>query len=209
MLKAQTLQPTHIELVNQKGDWSTPDITLRYRMGYDWCRNKNFDLIAFIENDDWYHPEYFEEMIKAWDAANRPDIFGTNYTIWYHLAYKKWYTYTHIHRCMAMSTFIKPDLNFRWPANSDPFTDVWLWNEFRKKQPGGKNFTWAICTPPKHLCMGMKHGIGLCGTKNHTDPQRAARFKHDDADFAFLKETMAADTEAIEFYINLHKQLTA
>ena len=39
MMQAQTLQPYHIEIVDDKALSNEKDITLRYRIGYDKLRN--------------------------------------------------------------------------------------------------------------------------------------------------------------------------
>ena len=62
MLKAQTMQPTIIEIVNDAPFSDEKDITLRYRLGYERLRNKEIEVIALIENDDWYAPDYLEIM---------------------------------------------------------------------------------------------------------------------------------------------------
>ena len=57
MMNRQTLRPVHIELVNDTAMSNAVDITWRYRLGYERI-GASVDVIAFIENDDWYHPQY-------------------------------------------------------------------------------------------------------------------------------------------------------
>jgi glycosyltransferase involved in cell wall biosynthesis len=65
MMNRQTLRPVHIELVNDAPIGNAVDITWRYRLGYERI-GASVDVIAFIENDDWYHPQYLERIVEAW-----------------------------------------------------------------------------------------------------------------------------------------------
>lgn len=155
-------------------------------------QNRALDVIALWENDDFYHPTYLETMVEHWLMEGKPDIFGTNYTIYYHIKLRKYYRMDHHTRASAMNTLLKPGLNINWPVDHEPFTDLWLWRQMK-----GNTFT-----PSKHISIGIKHGVGLTGGKSHVDrfdrydPPRGT----DDADLKFLKENM--DAESFEFYSN-------
>jgi glycosyltransferase involved in cell wall biosynthesis len=193
MLRAQTLQPNHIEIVNDTPLSEECDITWRYRIGYDRLRNQNFDVIALIENDDWYSPDYLKVMVNKWNALGNPEIFGTNYTIYYHLRLRAYYTMFHDRRASAMNTLLKPDLeHINWPADSDPYTDIWLWKFCLK------GFTFK---PDSAISIGMKHGVGLCGGLSHTDRLHRYTGKRGQPDNGFLQSTL--DPESYNFYSNL------
>jgi hypothetical protein len=192
MLAAQTLQPEIINVVNYLPKSEKCDITERYRTGYDQLRGKNLDLIAFIENDDYYCANYLEFMAKQWILSEKPDILGLNHTIYYHIRTFEHFTMFHNTRSSAMNTVIKPDLDLKWGHDNDPYTDVWLWNLLKG----------IIITPEKEACLGIKHGIGLCGGQNHTD--HMDRFINKDHDKAFLRSVM--DLESFEFYSNYFPQ---
>jgi glycosyltransferase involved in cell wall biosynthesis len=186
MLKAQSLQGFEIAIIDHSPTSNQKDITQRYRIGYDSFRNRNFDLIAFIEDDDWYHSDYLKTMVAKWIESGRPDIIGTNYTIYYHIKLHAWFTMHHSSRSSAMNTLIKPDLNFSWPQDSEPYTDIHLWNSL-------KGITFK---PERHIALGIKHGEGLCGGRNHND--KLERFINKDPNLLLLKENM--DAESFEFY---------
>lgn len=93
----------------------------------------------------------------------------------------------HTTRSSAMSTLIKPDLDFPWCVDHEPFTDMWIWNKINNK---------ITFKPKLNICMGMKHGQGLCGGKFHED--RLERYVYDDANHAFLKSNL--DEESFKFY---------
>lgn len=190
LLENQTLKPEIIELVNYAPLSENVDITQRYKYGYEKLRNKGLDVIAFIENDEWYSNDYLETMVNAWENAKRPDIFGTDYTIYYHIKLLSYYTMYHDLRSSAMSTLIKPDLNFEWCRDSEPYTDMHLWTNLK-----GVTFR-----PEKHICLGIKHGVGMCGGHAHTT--RLQRYKSDlatnDSNTTFLKSLV--DIESYKFY---------
>lgn len=167
------------------------DITKRYRVGYDEFRGAGLDVIAFMENDDWYAIDYLETMLKEWDKVGRPDLFGTNYVVYYHLKLRKYFTMRMEQRAMAMNTLIKPDLTFAWPMDNDPFTDQWLWQGAIQNR--------KIFEPGHLIAVGMKHGVGKCGGYNHVS--KLERYINDDN--GFLRNTL--DDASYEFYNQVFK----
>jgi hypothetical protein len=195
MLKAQTMQPDIVEVVKDLPTNGERDITKRYRMGYDRLRGKNLEIIALMENDDYYSPRYLETMVHAWQSHNRPNIFGTNYTIYYHIKLFAQFTMNHNTRSSAMSTLIRPDLRFPWCPDNEPFTDIHLWRVV-------KGITFR---PNSHICLGIKHGEGLCGGGAHTDKlERYTTLKTGlpDPDKKFLRSVL--DEESYNFYSNYY-----
>lgn len=201
MLSVQTLKPAYILPIDHEPDNEKCDITQRYRVGYEfYCKKKTplsasvhnsilggVDVIACIENDDWYAHDYIETMVKEWQKHGKPDLFGTNYTIYYHLKLKKYYTMRHDSRASMMNTLIKPDLKFEWCPDHEPFTDLHFWINV-------KGITKKVFEPDHIIAVGMKHGIGLCGGRQHVD--KLHRYINDDR--GFLKNTL--DQESFDFY---------
>ncbi len=197
MINNQTLKPTDIMLVNDPPPSPEHvDITWRYRTGYGRLCNKNFDrmagadlnvdLIAFMENDDWYAPNYLESHAEAWVRFGKPLIFGTNYTIYYHLKLRRYYTMYHELRSSAMNTFLRPNMELDWGNDANPYTDIHLWEQLR-------GTVWK----PEVISMGMKHGVGMCGGFAHVDHLDRYAF----ADGGFLERTIKpVDPESFEFY---------
>ncbi len=170
------------------------DITMRYRNGYDHFRNSGVNLIAFIENDDWYAADYFSIMYHEWLKAGQPNLFGTNYTVYYHLKLHKYFVMKHETRASAMNTVIKPDLNFKWGLAHDPYTDVWLWNEIPN---------YKVIQPAKVISIGMKHAQGKCGGKNHSTELH--RYINPDDGMHWLRNII--DSESYAFYESMHQKL--
>jgi glycosyltransferase involved in cell wall biosynthesis len=160
MMDRQTLKPEVIEVVDYAPVSDDCDITPRYRYGYDKLRNCGLDVILFIESDDWYSPRYIEVMVSEWDRLGRPDLFGPNYTIYYHLGLRKDFVFRHEKRSSMMSTLIKADLDFTWPADDYPYTDSHLWINIKNK---------LTFLPKEMICLGIKHGVGKVGGRFHTD----------------------------------------
>lgn len=203
------------------------DITKRYRLGYE-AMSAEVDLIAFIENDDWYAPDYLERMGEEWLAQGRPDIFGTGYTIYYHLKQRAWFHWPHTPRASAMNTLLRPGMDMNWPMDEDPYTDLWLWfnagllkqgplspcantvlqtTDGDEKHPDWapnhlpvRRITWSpIDKLGRHLAIGLKHGTGLCGGPNHSN--KLNRFKEQDPDMEWLRRVVG--NEDLLFYKNL------
>ncbi len=193
MIKNQTIQPDHIELVDDNPITEECDITWRYRIGYDRLRNKGFDIIFLMEDDDFYAPNYIETMLNEWEKYGQPELFGTDYTIYYHIGLFAFFTFIHYVRSCAMSTIIKPDLKINWPADSQAYTDLSLWAQLQ-----GITFK-----PAKHICLGIKHGTTMTGGKSHSG-ERMYRYVNEDKEKNFLKSVM--DQESFNFYSNFIKQ---
>ena len=171
------------------------DITLRYRRSYEKATAQNkYDLIFFMENDDYYSPFYLYLMILNWKAEGKPILFGTNYTYYYHIGILKFRKLIHNHRSSMMSTCVIPGLDIVWPPDSEQYTDKYLWAQF-------KNVA-VTFNPPEIICLGIKHNIGKTGGLFHND--RFHAYKEDDSDMTFLKKHMGAD---YEFYKTLHEEI--
>jgi hypothetical protein len=84
-----------------------------------------------------------------------------------------------------MNTMLKPDPHFIWCNDSDPFTDIHLWQKLQ-------GYT---VVPEKIISIGIKHGVGLTGGYTHVD--KLHRFKEKTLN---LSEVM--DRDSFEFYSN-------
>lgn len=191
LLYNQTLQPDHVEIVDWPAVNDDCDITMRYRFGYQKLSQMGFDVILLMENDDYYAPNYIETMINEWVLSGKPELFGTTYTYYYSLVAKGRFTMEHLQRSSAMSTLIKPCLDFEWPLDNDPYTDVWLFHKLKYK----------LFTPKETICIGIKHGVGKCGGECHTN--NLERFSVGptalkDPDMVWLRANV--DPDSFKFY---------
>jgi hypothetical protein len=202
----QTLKPYLIHIMGDEPINSECDITRRYREGYELMRNKRLDVIFFIEDDDWYSDKYIETMVNEWTNAGKPDLFGTSFTIYYNLKLKKHYTMFHSERSSMMSTLIKPDLNFTWPKDSEPYTDSFLWFSSINLETN-KPLKKHIFYPKEILCLGIKHGIGKTGGKSHTTELHRYDGKTGKNDFSLEMLKLTVDNKSFDFYQNLMHRL--
>jgi|SRR3972149_2304931 len=184
-LDSQTLKPDLIHFVDYKAETKEKDITQRYRRGYDFLRNKGIDVICLLEVDDWYRSDYIEIMVKEWEANGKPEIFGLRRTVYYHIGLKKFTSMNHNNRSSAFSTIIKADLPIEWCNDNEPFTDIYLW-----KQLKGKTF-FTI----ENICLGIKHGEGLCGGSGH---KNTFPYQYYDNNYSFLRSIV--DKKSFDFY---------
>lgn len=194
MMAAQTVAPAHCHLIDYPPESEAKDITQRYRYGYDCARGAGLDVLFLIEVDDYYAPNYFETMLTAWIEAGSPPLFGTRKTIYYHLKLRKYYTMRHETRSSAMSTMIRPDLTFHWCADDQPYTDVHLYEMLPYK---------LFMPSEQPICIGIKHGVGLCGGEAHVtnlDAYDNMSTAKTDPNLEWLRSAM--DPVSFEFYAN-------
>lgn len=198
LLRNQTVQPTCVAFMVYEPESDQKDITQRYRRGYDEMRNRRLDVLFLMESDDYYAPKYIETMLHEWLAVGRPELFGLTHTIYYHIGIRKYFTMHHTERSSAMCTMIKPDLNFNWCPDIEPYTDTHIWMSARHTDTG-KELTRAQYTPHAPICMGIKHGVGLTGGNMHTDRlDRYDNHGQPDHDWKFLFDVV--DPLSFAFY---------
>lgn len=198
MINAQTLQPTEVYELGSPPENDVCDISKRYRLGYlHLSKVSKADVIAFMEVDDYYAPNYLEEMAKAWQEAGKPDLFGTTNTIYYNIKLFAYFKMQHYLSGIAMATLIKPNLDLGNVIDEDPYFDKHIYNHITNKE---------LFTPNKTICIGIKHGDGMTGGSYHHE--RLDRFTTNkgitDYDKSFLKANM--DKDSFEFYSNYFKQ---
>jgi len=198
LMERQTHQPTWVLPIDFKPDDNQVDITRRYRLGYQNA-SKHFDadVIAFIENDDYYHPKYLEFMVDHWVQHGKPDMLGMNRTLYYHIGQLRWFLSMHPVRSCNMNTLIKPRLPITWPVDNDPYCDVYLW------QFGNQQLRKLLIQEPPLLCLGIKHGVGLCGGKHHIN--RMEMYTNYDRNMHMLKTIV--DKTSMPFYEGLYLRL--
>ena len=191
-IEKQTMQPDRISWLRYAPKSDKVDITERYRIGYEALSKTDCDAILFMEIDDYYAENYIETIVYEWINVGKPDLFGTTYTYFYNIRTKEYFKFTHHQRSMAMATLIKPNLNINWGADENPYTDVTLYSQLNYK----------LFTPEKPICIGIKHGIGLCGGAFHnTNMETYKTHGTQDKNMDFLKQHV--DKESFEFYKNL------
>ena len=190
LISNQTQQPDEIFIVDEKPKSNEIDITYRYRVGCEKLFKKGCDVILFWEDDDWYHENYIEIMIKNWLFFGEPDLFGLGSTTYYHIGVNKYRTMIHKGRSSAFTTMVtKEIMNINFGKDSERFFDIHLWKQSLRKE----TFLY-----PENICLGIKHGVGSCGGKAHLND---FPYDKEDADLSFLK--LIVDEDSFKFYTSL------
>lgn len=178
----QTRQPDRVLFFDSPPTSDQPDITFRYRNGCEILFRAGCDVVFFMEDDDWYAPDYIELMMAAWEAKGKPSLFGINKTLYYHIRTQEWSEIRTTGRasmcCMCAGPGI---LKVQWPADNDPFTDYKLASKCRVV---------TAEVSPRWLVVGIKHGVGKCGGSAHSN-----RFKYaeQDRDYKLLASIVGDD----------------
>lgn len=189
----QTLQPDISYFLTEPSGIKGVDLTWRMKKGLNTL--KYFDLIIIFESDDYYADNYIETMVKEWQALGRPDILGIDSTIYYHLETDKYVQINHEGRSSLFSMAFSGKMvdSIEWPPDDTLFLDMWFWKNFKGE---------LISLDPRiPVCIGIKHGIGICGGKGHDKDFRIYATAKNDIDNQWLREI--AGNETVDFYKNL------
>lgn len=194
MIENQTMKPDHVLIVDYKPKSNQCDITERYRLAYHELYGKGFDCVLFMENDDYYRPEYIETMVNNWVIQGNPDLFGIAYTYYYHIGLSKYTRFDHPLRASMMNTLMKTNLVVNWCADNYPYTDAHLWKSIKNR---------ITFVPELPISLGIKHGIGMSGGNYHRT--KLDRYTHDDSNSHFLSSIV--DDYSFNFYTQLHEKI--
>ena len=183
-MESQTVKPDFINVVDYPPESDAVDLASRFKCGIQKSLEMGADLIFFIEDDDFYRPEYIETMLNLWTGAEKPDLFGLDVTIYYHLGLKMSGSVKHPGRASMYNTMITKDFDLSvWPdENPNLYLDIKIW-----KNSGSKK----AVTPKDTLCLGIKHGHGKCGGSMHAPDRFLSMFretKMPDGNLSFLSD---------------------
>ena len=188
LLSQQIRQPDEIAIIKYPPKGSRPDITQRYRTGFDILKNK-VDVIAPFEDDDWYSRGYLKRMLKVWERHlkhSQTNLLGVNQHIVYHIVDRKYGTLRHERKAPMSNTLINVKAPVRWPEDDYVLTDVHIWNAL-------KGVTVSF---PKPISISIKHGTGLTCTPTHKGSWM--HYLYQDPEMKYLKSLV--DKKSFEFY---------
>jgi hypothetical protein len=190
LLNYQTKKPDETYIVDFPPVNGIIDITKRYHMGITHLtQTLKCDLVIFWEDDDWYSKDYIETISSNWVNYNKPDMIGFGKTIYYHLFTKKYIVINHPTKASACCTAVSKNiLNYKFPDDSHPYLDSFLWKQSSNN----------IVLPVNNFQhIGFKHGIGMTGGGGHKTNWE--KYNQDDTNLDLLKNTL--DTESMKFYL--------
>jgi hypothetical protein len=195
LIKKQTRPPDDVILVNYKPINDKTDLTLRYRIGFTEAFSKGANIVIVFENDDWYDEKYIEIMEQEWIKNGMPDVIGINKTIYYNINTNQYVELSHPGRASMMSMAVgKGILNMKWCADDYTYLDWHIWNF-------AKGLRKVSVMQYKPICVGIKHGIGLCGGVGHINNWK--NYNKTDKDWAFLETIIPA--QDIKFYKDINE----
>jgi hypothetical protein len=188
LISNQTLQPDINLLIDDTQTQFPNDINIRYRIGCERLFHcYNCDIVLFIEDDDYYFPQYIEKMITKWQEVGKPSMFGISNTLYYQLRALR-----SSMMCMAVTRDI---LDIEFP--NVKFLDCFLWSNYAGTKVSAKF--------DKFICIGIKHGIGLVGGDGHSLTENLKMWKEQDSEYKYLQELLKNDKKSFEFYKNIVK----
>ena len=181
-MENQTRKPDEIDVIDYPPINHHVDLPSRFRTGIQRRLEAGADIIFFIEDDDFYRPEYIETMIKMWTGAGQPALFGLDITVYYHLGLRMAGWQKHAGRASMYSSLITKEFDLsEWPKDPERFVDIQIWKNGNNKK---------AVSPIDAICLGIKHGHGKCGGSMH-DPNNFLRaFRQTsmpDPDLSYLK----------------------
>lgn len=194
-MSIQTVQPNRIYHINYEPSSGMPDLIARIRCGINSAKKEGYDKCYIIENDDFYHINYFEKM-----QFEDYDFIGIGRTIYYSLLQKKYRFLNHkeverldYDRSSLFCTGFRISAlkDFEWPDSTFKFFDLDLWRYANLK--GNYHLYY-----PDYMPIGMKHGIGLCGGAGHN---MSFSYDGEDVNLKWLKENTTQ--KSYEFYVKI------
>jgi hypothetical protein len=163
-----------------------PDLTERFKEGYDEAVKCGVDFIIVIESDDWYHESYTHQIAKKFEGA---DFIGSEFTFYHHLGNRTWEKTHHPNHSSLFCTAFRVSAmkDFKWHTANKVFLDLDIWRYARK-------FRRSFLELP---AIGIKgHNFGLTAGKGHRQVMA-----NKDPDLSWLKARV--DEKSFEFYKSL------
>lgn len=156
-------------------------------------REASGDYIFFIEDDDWYSPEYIHQYMMEL-RESQVDIFGDGFARYYHLptqTFKQISNTTHASLCQTVITrkVVPWLIDFLESCGQTKFVDLHLW----RRAP----FSKKVFRPHYPRSVGIKGLTGKAGLgMGHKTQSRQ------DKNFEQLRQWIGDD---VELYSHLHK----
>lgn len=194
-----TLHSTHIQAVFPEPRWKPGDKSTQHRnvlAALDYLDPEDDDAIVFIEDDDWYHPEWIG--IASDQIRSGIDLFGEIPTYYYHVHHRAYRNMGNtIHASLASTAIsgrVVPLL--REILTGEEWIDMALWRKFR-----GRSFLEQFLYP---RVVGIKGMPGRPGVSEVHRREVSNGWLRDD-NLKLLQ--MWCGPEAAEFYGQFWKEL--
>lgn len=162
-------------------------------------KHVKYDRIIMVEDDDWYCPNYFEQMLKMF-GDSQAFIIGSGKTVYYNIPFQKYYVHNntqHASWCMTgftlnVVTSIEKIIR-QCMVQQYPYIDLKVWRQIQTKK--------YLRLEDKPICMGIKGLPGRPGTCSGHRTIDAFKF---DVGLEFLKKNIGNDVEFYERFWKTH-----
>lgn len=157
-----TMGQRHYRFDDTRGKAS---LVLKLRKVIDGSIPVNGDVVAIIEDDDWYSPKYLE---VAESRLSDYEMVGEGNALYYNIRARRWYVHNNDRHASLCQTVFRPSLLPAMKpmvANTDPFLDWRLWFDLSPDHP---KKVFLPETHAQHTLVGIKGlypGYGM-GHKN-------------------------------------------
>ena len=151
------------------------------------------DLILFMEDDDWYHPDYIQYMARAFLKS---PVVGASPAAYYNVAYRRARQLRNTGHASLAGTGVADSLAWLVKQVADrgrPFIDMGLWRYAREHQ--GLIFR-NIHQDGRKLHVGIKGMPGIKGIGNGHQP-----YGNSDPKMEVLKNWIGEDYLAYKEYV--------
>lgn len=160
------------------------------------------DAIAFIEDDDWYSPDYLNYLIRAIEYG--ADIVGEGSSVYYHVPSRQSLlcgNTSHASLCQTIiNRRIAPMFADLLQYNCEGFHDVSLW----RMATEARNGFVPIVYPFNSLCVGIKGMPGRKGIGSGHRPN-AEFWQQDNEQANYLQELIGVDAANYLPYMEEHE----
>ncbi len=187
-MQKQTVLPGDHFIIDYPARSGDFDLVERYQQGIALAMSKGYDIVYFIEDDDYYPDDYFERM-----DIGKNDIIGLPYTWYYHLDTRSYIRMNHPGRSSMFCTGLRISrfMDFDWPDKLTIFVDILLWKHLALQR-------FEMIAP---FPIGIKHSAGLRAGNGHN---LNFPFTASDPGCDWLKHHVRP--ESFEFYMNYKQE---
>lgn len=184
-----TLKPDDWFIVDYPPVSDDFDLCERVHYGCMLAKEKGYDLVFILEDDDAYPDDYFERF-----GDMKADFFGEANTVYYNIRQRGYRMFNHPGRSSLFTTGFRLSKLEGFQFGGDIFLDIRLWRWAKEKG--------LDCRFSDDLgALGIKHNTGLCAGKGHI--QKVA---HHDPKFSWLKNYV--DETSFDFYVNMSYKIS-
>lgn len=160
------------------------DVAWRYYYGFKQAFEFfNCDCVITMEDDDFYSSVYIETILREWEKAGKPQLFGIGETYYYNIISQRWIKLEHPGRASMMSTLVTPSILTHKFDFKDPYLDFRIWTS--------QKFIRKTFVPDRPISVGIKHGIGPVAGGGH--PGNWPKYNQQDKDYSMLSQLTGSD----------------